>query len=175
MEWLKSVDAIDAFLKLPVYLRTYFAQWQRNAEDAVCAAASGLDLLRAINAGTGSHLCRTYMNACADCIKYAHATSAPRLYCIGVPGPIAPSAVPAPNAANAAEHAAATAAAASPFQPLQPHKPMPQPSTSMPQTQMSIVGMSMIGGAPLQTPNKRVAAEEVMLNRAGNADVVCAF
>ena len=63
--------------------------------------------------------------------------------------------LPVVTAANTADHAAATAAAvaASPFQPLRQHKPMPQPSTSMLQTQMSIVGIGMVGEAPLQTPN----------------------
>lgn len=55
MEWLKHVDAIDIFPKLPVYLRTHFAQWQRNkrVQDACQKAASGIERLKAINAANG--------------------------------------------------------------------------------------------------------------------------
>ena len=74
-----------------------------------------------------------------------------------------PSASPAAGSATASAPAAARTATgapaaaapipfvfASPFQPLQQHPTMPQPSPSMPQPPISIVGGTIIGGAPEQ-------------------------
>ena len=70
-----------------------------------------------------------------------------------------PSASPAAGSATASAPAAAASIPfvfASPFQPLHQHPTMPQPSPSMPQPPISIVGGTIIGGAPeQQKTNKR--------------------
>ena len=70
-----------------------------------------------------------------------------------------PSASPAAGSATASAPAAAASIPfvfTSPFQPLHQHPTMPQPSPSMPQPPVSIVGGTVIGGAPeQQKTNKR--------------------
>ena len=107
---------------------------------------------------------------------YEHACTHARTAAIGPVAPHAPEACPAPDSAPhaaasssaspAAGSAAASAPAAAPasvptayaypFQPLQQHPTMPQPSLSMPKPPISIVGGTIIGGAPSQQhTNKR--------------------
>ena len=52
--WCEHCDGVEIFPKLPVYLRSYHATFERNARvrDAVKLAERGNDALRALNAAT---------------------------------------------------------------------------------------------------------------------------
>ena len=51
IEWCKYVNGVTVFPKLPVYLRTYHAKWQKHqrVRDAVRAAAQGAAKLKELN------------------------------------------------------------------------------------------------------------------------------
>ena len=51
IEWCKYVNGVTVFPKLPVYLRTYHAKWQKHqrVRDAVRAAAQGAEKLKELN------------------------------------------------------------------------------------------------------------------------------
>ena len=51
IEWCKHVNGVTVFPKLPVYLRTYHAKWQKHqrVRDAVRAAAQGAQKLKELN------------------------------------------------------------------------------------------------------------------------------
>ena len=50
LDWLKDVDGVDVFPKLPVYLRTYYATWTRNqaAKNAMEQAKPAAALLQQV-------------------------------------------------------------------------------------------------------------------------------
>ena len=50
LDWVKKVDGVDVFPKLPVYLRTYYATWTRNqaAKNAVEQAKPATALLQQV-------------------------------------------------------------------------------------------------------------------------------
>ena len=54
LDWVEHVNGVTTFPKLPVYLRSYYTTFQRNARvrNAVQAAASGSEALRALNTAT---------------------------------------------------------------------------------------------------------------------------
>ena len=56
--WCQHVDAVDIFPKLPVYLRTYHATWQKNqlVKDSVHRNSAGLQALKAINTSTSRQM-----------------------------------------------------------------------------------------------------------------------
>ena len=58
IEWCKHVDGIQVWPKLPVYLRTYHKQFQRNqrVKDAVSKAKTGAEKLKMLNKETSSGL-----------------------------------------------------------------------------------------------------------------------
>ena len=58
IEWCKYVDGIHVWPKLPVYLRTYHKQFQRNqrVKDAVSKAKTGAEKLKMLNKEASSGL-----------------------------------------------------------------------------------------------------------------------
>ena len=58
IDWCQKVDGVHVWPKLPVYLRTYHKQFQRNQriKDAVSKATTGAQKLKTLNQQTSSGL-----------------------------------------------------------------------------------------------------------------------
>ena len=128
IEWCKDVDGIDIFPKLPVYLRTYHKQWERNnrVRDAVKKAKSGIDALAAINAATLTDL----LQPTGDGFDSASAST------------LAPTQAPALTPTDAAPTVAV-------FTEPTPHPTMQPPSSTVPvlPAAAAAVGGHAIGGS----------------------------
>jgi hypothetical protein len=174
MEWLKHVDGINVFPKLPVYLRTHFAAWQRNqrVRDAVETAASGKEILTALNSMTlSSSLPASDQHApSGDGMSHVETSTEASGSSVTTPSPLSASCdVIAAAAARTADGTSARTGCvrATPSVPLlaslfpPPLQPpiMPQPPLSMPRPDSSVVGGSTIGiitpGLASARPEKR--------------------
>jgi hypothetical protein len=98
LDWCAKVDGIDIFPKLPVYLRTHHARWQRNerVRVAVETAAPGEVVLARINEETALALLGSTLAAAAPSTAVAPAA------------PVGPSAATAADAASSSDSVAIT-------------------------------------------------------------------
>ena len=152
LEWIKHINGVDIFPKLPVYLRTHFTSWQRNqrVRDAVRSAASGKERLNAINAATVG---MPVASSTAGDDQPGPSTTRQ------VPVPIAPSVESTGAAATETAGLSSQACPASTIVDsgitfaapvVEQHPTMPQPPLGMPLpfNFPPIVGGTVIGGAP---------------------------
>ena len=139
LDWSQKVNGVTIFPKLPVYLRTHYAAWQRSqrVKEAVRTAAAGAEVLALLNETTRREL---LASAAASTLLAAAPAPAP------APATLAGGSGTSSGVISAGRGGQPTAYPASPFLLLAQHPPLPAVVNPVPGDAALIVGGINVGG-----------------------------
>ena len=158
LDWCQKVNGVTIFPKLPVYLRTHYAAWQRSqrVKEAVRTAAAGAEVLTLLNETTRRELLASATPSTPLAAAPAPATLS------GVTGAGTSSGASGTSGSGSGTNSGASSAGrggqpaaypASPFLPLVQHPPLPAAVNPVPGDAALIVGGVSVGGQPPGRPS----------------------